>query len=70
MEEKRLIIGSTFPEKWKIFEKTFRTANMNSAVHLIYLINNKLGRKKTRVRTQIRVNSGLVLSTGVEPRSE
>jgi site-specific DNA recombinase len=67
IEEKRLIIGSTFPEKLKIFENKCRTANMNSAVHLIYLINNKLGRKKARVRTQIRVNSGLVPSAGVEP---
>jgi site-specific DNA recombinase len=60
IEEKRLIIGSTYPEKLKIFENKCRTANMNSAVHIIYLINNKLGRKKARVRTQIRVNSGSV----------
>lgn len=61
IEEKRFIIGSTFPEKVMFFENKCRTTNMNSAARLIYLINNKLGRKKTRVRTQIRVNSGLVL---------
>lgn len=64
MEEKRFIIGSTFQKQWSISENKCRTASMNSAVLLIYLINNKLGRKKAGVRSKIRSNSGLVPSTG------
>lgn len=67
MEEKRFIIGSTFNKQWSISEKNCRTAFMNSAVLLIYLINNKLWRKKAGVRSKIRSNSGLVPSAGVEP---
>ncbi|WP_410478697.1 recombinase family protein [Pedobacter aquatilis] len=67
MEEKRFIIGSTFQKQWSISEIKCRTASMNSAVLLIYLINNKLGRKKAGVRSKIRSNSGLVPSAGVEP---
>jgi hypothetical protein len=67
IEQKRYIIASAFPEKWVILENNCRTGNVNLAALLIHQINKGLETKKARVRTQIRVNSGLVPSAGVEP---
>jgi len=60
IEAKRYIIGSIFPEKWTILENKGRTGKVNLAAQLIYQINSLLSHKKTRVRTKIRTNSGLV----------
>ena len=67
MEEKRIIIGSTYAEKWTFDEKGHRTAKVNSAMELIYLFNKQLEHKKTGVKSKISSYSGQVPSAGVEP---
>lgn len=58
IEQKRYIIGSIFPQKWCYDRGLGRTVQANIAAELIYQINNKLGRKKTGVRSKIRNYSG------------
>ncbi|WP_425339090.1 recombinase family protein [Pedobacter borealis] len=67
IEQKRFIIGSIYPEKWRIFENDCRNTQINSAALFIYQINRVLGNKKAGVRTKIRTKSGSVPSAGVEP---
>jgi site-specific DNA recombinase len=43
---KRNIIGSIFPEKLCFDGTAYRTARVNEAAHLLYLINSKLVAKK------------------------
>jgi site-specific DNA recombinase len=67
IEQKRFIIGSIYPEKWRVFENDCRNTKMNQAALLIYMINSTLPNKKAGVRTKIRTKSGLVPGAGVEP---
>lgn len=67
VEEKRFIIGSIYPKKMIIFENSGRTGDANLAAQLMYHINNGLRKKRARVRTKIRTNSGSVPGAGVEP---
>ena len=46
LETKRTIIGSIFDEKLVFENGTYRTAKVNEAASLIFLINNKLQDKK------------------------
>ncbi len=63
----RDIIGSIFPEKWSFDGLVHRTGKLNEAVELIYLINNSVPKKQSRVRTKIRPNHGFVPRAGIEP---
>ena len=64
IDEKRLITGSIFPEKWKILEKAVRTAQINSAEFFIYMINNRLERKKAGIKTSKSFHPGSVPISG------
>lgn len=67
IEEKRYIIGLTFPEKWVFLENNCRTGNVNLAALLIYHINKGVGTKKVGFRAKIRTKSDSVPSAGVKP---
>ncbi|MFD2286607.1 recombinase family protein [Pedobacter petrophilus] len=67
IRRQRDMIGSIFTEKWSFDGQVHRTRKVNEAAQLIYLINSKLGNKKSRVRTKIRSDHGFVPSAGVEP---
>ncbi len=67
IEAKRKIIGSIFPEKWTFDGTEHRTGQANKAASLIYQIHSSLSNKKNRIRTNMRTESGLVPSAGVEP---
>jgi hypothetical protein len=45
-EEKRIIIGSIYPEKLCFDGLAYRTAQVNEVANLIYLINRRLEAKK------------------------
>ncbi|WP_421940544.1 hypothetical protein [Pedobacter sp.] len=62
-DEKRKIIGSIFPEKWTYDGIGHRTGKENLGMQLIYLLNNKLGHKKTGVKTSKCNYSGPVSRT-------
>ncbi len=47
---KRSIIGSIYPQKLCFDGIDYRTAKINEAAQLIYLMNNKLGTKKNRTK--------------------
>jgi site-specific DNA recombinase len=64
---KRNIIGSIFPEKLCFDGTAYRTARVNEAANLIYLINNKLGAKKNRTKLDFSSLSDSVAGAGLEP---
>ncbi|HEY0056318.1 MAG TPA: recombinase family protein [Pedobacter sp.] len=65
IEEKRMIIGSTYAEKWTFDGTGHRTAKVNSAMELIYLFNKQLEQKKAGVKSKNSIYSGKVPSAGV-----
>jgi site-specific DNA recombinase len=67
IEEKRIIIGSTFSKKWEFSDLGGRTACMSEPVRLIYLMNSRLQHKKTGVKANYSDHSGMVPRAGVEP---
>ncbi|MES2267913.1 MAG: recombinase family protein [Bacteroidota bacterium] len=64
---KRSIIGSIYPEKLCFDGSAYRTARVNEAAHLIYLINSKLGAKKNRTKLDFSSLSDSVAGAGLEP---
>jgi hypothetical protein len=62
-EGQRFIIGSIFREKWTYLETGHRTTNINEAASLIHQIDSTLAHKKSRIRTSLRTESGIVLRT-------
>ena len=64
---KRTILGSIYREKLQFDGKSYRTARINEAAALIYMINSKLdGNKNGKVRDNLRL-SRQVLRAGIEP---
>ncbi len=66
---KRSIIGSIYPEKLCFDGTDYRTAKINEAAQLIYLINNKLEAKKNRTKLDFSSLSDSVAGAGLEPTS-
>lgn len=64
---KRHIIGSIYPEKLCFDGSGYRTARVNEAAELIYLINSKLTAKKNRTKLDFSSLSDSVAGTGLEP---
>jgi site-specific DNA recombinase len=64
---KRKIIGSIYPEKLCFDGNAYRTARLNEAASLIYLINNKLRAKKNRTKLDFSSLSDQVAGAGLEP---
>ena len=64
---KRNIIGSIYPEKLCFDGFHYRTAKMNEAAHLMFLINNQLGAKKNRTKLDFLSLSDSVAGAGLEP---
>lgn len=64
---KREIIGSIYPEKLCFDGIAYRTARVNAAAHLIYLINSKLQAKKNRTKLDFSSLSDSVAGAGLEP---
>ena len=64
---KREIIGSIFPEKLVYDGIGYRTGKINEAAALIYQINNELGNKKNRTKSDFTLKSCLVAGAGLEP---
>lgn len=65
--DKQLIIGSIFQKKIVFSENEGRTAELNQAAEIIYLINSSLDSKKAGVKANFRDYSGMVPRAGVEP---
>lgn len=65
--EKRMLIGSIFPEKLVIEDDQVRTARMNEVVRLIYLINRGLGGQKKWTKGRKSLLSSQVHPRGFEP---
>ncbi len=65
--KKRLIIGSIYPEKLCFDGTAYRTARINEAAQLIYLINTKLEAKKNRTKLDVSSLSDSVAGAGLEP---
>jgi site-specific DNA recombinase len=65
---KRSVIGSIYPEKLCFDGTTYRTARVNVAAELIYLINSKLGSKKNRTNLDLSKLSDSVAPTRLEPQ--
>ena len=65
--EKRMIIGSIFPEKLVIEENKVRTARVNEVAQLIYLINRQLGGQKKWTKGKNSLLSSKVHPRGFEP---
>lgn len=68
--EKRGIIGSIYPEKLCFDGNAYRTAQMNEAARLMWLINNEIGIKKNRTKLDFSSLSDSVAPTGIEPVSK
>ncbi len=64
---KRAIIGSIFPEKLYFDGSSYRTAKINEAAQLIFLINSKLCDKKNRTKLDFTSLSDSVAGAGLEP---
>ncbi len=64
---KRNIIGSIYPEKLCFDGLHYRTAQMNEAARLMFLINSKLGAKKNRTKLDFSSLSDSVAGAGLEP---
>ena len=64
---KRSIIGSIYPEKLSFDGSAYRTASINEAARLIYLINSKIGAKKNRTKLDFSSLSDSVAGAGLEP---
>ena len=64
---KRSIIGSIYPEKLCFDGTGYRTAQINQAAQLIYLINSQLGIKKNRTKLDFSSLSDSVAGAGLEP---
>ncbi len=67
MEVKRKIIGSIYPENLVISETGYRTARLNKAIELMYLINNNLKRRKKEKDARFERLSRYVVPPGIEP---
>ncbi|MDX5482681.1 MAG: recombinase family protein [Hymenobacteraceae bacterium] len=67
--EKRMIIGSIFPEKLVIEENKVRTARVNEVAQLIYLINRQLGGQKKWTKGKNSLLSSKVHPREIEPGS-
>ncbi|GAB3366153.1 hypothetical protein GCM10027566_37390 [Arachidicoccus ginsenosidivorans] len=67
LETKRAIIGSIFDEKLFFENGTYRTAKVNEATGLIFLIINKLQDKKNWTGAEFSRLSNRVNLTGFEP---
>lgn len=66
-ETKRSIISRIYPEKLYYENRGYRTARVNQAAELVYLINSKLGAKKNRTKLDFSSLSDSVAGTGLEP---
>jgi len=64
---KRNIIGSIYPEKLCFDGLHYRTAKMNEAARLMFLINSQLGSKKNRTKLDFSSLSNSVAGAGLEP---
>ena len=64
---KRNIIGSIYPEKLCFDGLHYRTAKINEAARLIFLINSELGVKKNRTKLDFSSLSDSVATRGIEP---
>ncbi len=69
IEEKRIIIGSMFPEYLEFDGKLHRTSRLNSAVNLIYQGTSKLEGKKNGTSLSFLDLSQEVIPLGFEPRT-
>ena len=67
VEVKRSIISSIYPEKMYYENTGYRTARVNKAAELVYLINSKLGSKKNRTNLVLSKLSDSVAGAGLEP---
>ena len=67
IEQKRMMIGSIFPEKLTYEENTFRTAKVNTAIAIMYQINNELETNKKEKGDTKSPKSVLVPPIGFEP---
>ncbi|GAA4924699.1 recombinase family protein [Mucilaginibacter defluvii] len=65
--KKRQLIGSMYPEKLCFDGNEYRTAKVNEAARLIYLINSKLDETKKRTKLDFSSLSASVAGTGLEP---
>lgn len=63
VREKRMLLGSIFPEKMVFEEGRVRTARLNEVVQLIYAINKQLEGKKNGQRVKSNSLSSKVLSS-------
>lgn len=66
-EVKRSIISSIYPEKLYYENSSYRTARVNEAAQLVYLINSQLGAKKNRTNLVLSKLSDSVAGAGLEP---
>ena len=64
---KRNIIGSIYPEKLCFDSLQYRTAQMNEAARLMFMINSNLGAKKNRTKLDFSSLSDSVAGAGLEP---
>src|SRR5690349_7939307 len=67
-EQKRAVIGSIFPEKFRIENYCVRTARMNEVVNLLYKLDARLGGNKNGKKLEKTGLSGEVARRGFEPR--
>jgi site-specific DNA recombinase len=67
IEQKRLLIGSIFPEKFQFDNKKVRTADINPILLKIASINRGLKGNKKRDKSKKIDLSRLVLKMGLEP---
>ena len=67
IEKRRELIGSIYPEKLTFDGQEHRTARLNEAVELMFLINRELGYEKSRTNSGNLKLAGLVPRAGVEP---
>lgn len=67
VEQRRELIGSIYPENLTFDGQEHRTARLNEAVELMFLINSELNHEKSRTNSGNLKMSGLVPRAGVEP---
>jgi site-specific DNA recombinase len=67
VKQKRIIIGSIYPEKLTFDGFQYRTTRVNEAVELIYTLDKGFSQKETGQTKEVFDLSCLVPRTGIEP---
>ena len=67
VKEKRIIIGSIWPENLTYDGKCYRTHRVNTVASYIYTVNQEVIKKKSRAKSSFARQFGVVAGTGLEP---